>query len=546
MCHGWYAEIPIGELKCDFAEVIPNSPQICGIPIIAVQVENEYGSFGHDKVYLAHIRDALKSAGFTDALLYTSDGPEELPDGTLPDLPAVVNFGPGYAEKGLGILEKFRPGAPLMIGEYWDGWFDQWGRPHSSTQGKEESEVKEIEWVLQHGYSINFYMFHGGTSWGFMNGATSDGPHDYWADTSSYDFSATLDESGRPTKKYFMFRDLIAKHAGEKLPDVPHMPDPMAIPEFRLEQVAPLFTNLPKAIESEKPRSMESVGHSYGYILYRTQITGPVSGNLDVNDVRDYAQVYVDGKLVGTLDRRLDENRLPLRLPQGKVQLDILAENSGRVNFAWKPQSSPSALSTERKGITKSVLLNGKELTGWQIFTFPMTELSELKFGGDVSGPAFCRGTFDVPQIRDTYLDLGGWSKGTVWVNGHQLGRFWDIGPQQTLYVPGPWLKKKGNEVVVLDLKPQSDPVLRGLDHQVLDDLRHPTRRLRNSRERRTKERLMHSRLRSAIGLAHTNFETWPSSSHVFVTHLRLAVALDGNDCSGLVGGRYRKTSDAQ
>ena len=438
-----------------------------GGPIIAVQVENEYGSFDKDKVYMGRIRDALKSAGFTDALLYTSDGPEELPDGTLPDLPAVANFGPGYAQKGLAILEKFRPGAPVMIGEYWDGWFDQWGRPHSTTKGKEEAEVKEVAWVLEHGYSINFYMFHGGTSWGFMNGANSDGPHDYWSDTNSYDYSATLDESGRPTKKYFMFRELIAKHTGEKIPDVSHLPDPIEVPEFHLSQVAPLFTNLPQPMTSEKPRNMESFGQSYGYILYRTQITGPISGHLDVNDVRDYAQVYVDGALVGTLDRRLDENRLPFQLAQNKAQLDILVENSGRVNFA-------EMLRTERKGITKSVLLNGKELTGWQIFTLPMDDLSRLKFGGQNSGPAFYHGSFDLAQTGDTFLDLRGWSKGVVWVNGHPLGRFWEIGPQQTLYVPGPWLKTKGNDVVVFDLKSQPNPVLKGLNHPVLDDLRQP------------------------------------------------------------------------
>jgi beta-galactosidase len=438
-----------------------------GGPIIAVQVENEYGSFDKDKVYLGSIRDALKSAGFTDALLYTSDGPEELADGTLLDLPAVVNFGPGYAEKGLAIMEKFRPGAPLMIGEYWDGWFDHWGEPHHTTKGKEEAELKEIGWVLEHGYSINLYMFHGGTSWGFMNGANSAGPHDYWADTSNYDYSATLDESGRPTKKYFMVRDLIAKHTGEKLLDVPDIPEPIEIPEFHLNQVAPLFANLPQPVASERPRSMESFGQSYGYILYRTQVTGPISGNLDVNDVRDYAQVYVDGEFVGTLDRRLDENRLPFRVTKGQAQLDILVENSGRVNFG-------AALRTERKGITNSVLLNGRELSGWQVFALPLDDLSTLKFGGRDSGPAFYRGTFDLAQIGDTFLDLRRWSKGTAWINGHQLGRFWDIGPQQTLYVPGPWLTRTGNEVVVFDLKPQVNPVLRALNHPVLDELRHP------------------------------------------------------------------------
>jgi beta-galactosidase len=436
-----------------------------GGSIIAVQVENEYGSFDKDKVYMAAIRDAIRAAGFTNSLLYTADGPEELPDGTLPDLPAVTNFGPGYAKEDLGILQKFQPGAPVMIGEWWAGWFDHWGRPHHTTDGA--AEAKELDWILEHGYSISIYMFHGGTSWGFMNGANNDN-HGYWPDTSSYDYSSPLDESGRPTKKYFLFRDVIAKRTGQKPPDVPVVPDPIQIPQLALQQVAPLFANLPEPVACEKPRTMESFGQSYGYILYRTEITGSPSGDLVIFDVRDYAQIYLDGKLVGTLDRRLKQDRLPLQITQGKAQLDILVENMGRINFT-------KALRGERKGITKSVMLNGKELTGWQVFTLPMSDLSNLRFQAQQdSGPAFYRGTFNLSQTGDTFLDLRNWTKGTVWVNGHQLGRFWDIGPQGTLYLPGPWLKKKGNEVVVFDLKPQTKPVLIGLKLPVLDDLRQP------------------------------------------------------------------------
>lgn len=436
-----------------------------GGPIIAVQVENEYGSFDKDKVYLAAIRDALLAAGFTDSLLYTADGPEELADGTLPDVPAVANFGPGEAKKGMDVLEKFRPGAPQMIGEWWAGWFDHWGRPHHAANG--DAEAEELQWILQQGYSINFYMFHGGTTPGFMNGANLD-RNGYWPDTGSYDYSAALDESGRPAKKYFLFRDVISKQTGEPLPNVPTIAKPIAVPEIHLDQVAPLFLNLPRPVHSERPTSMENLGQGYGYILYRTEIPGPVSGTLEVNDVRDYLQIYVNGKLEGALDRRLNENRLPVQVPEGNAQLDILVENSGRVNFT-------KALREERKGITKSVLLNGKELGNWQIFTLPMDDLFGLRFQRSAaSAPAFYRGTFDVASPGDTFLDLGEWSKGAVWVNGHPLGRFWSIGPQRTLYVPGPWLKSKGNELIVFSFNPQPDPVVRGLDHPVLDDLRQP------------------------------------------------------------------------
>jgi beta-galactosidase len=439
-----------------------------GGPIIAVQVENEYGSFDKDKAYLGSIRDALRAAGFTDALLYTADGPEELPDGTLPDLPAAVNLGPGDAREGAEVVQKFRPGAPTMFGEWWAGWFDHWGRPHHTTSA--EQEAQELDWILQHRYSINIYMFHGGTTWGFMNGANND-DGGYWPDTSSYDYSAALDESGRPTKKYFLFRDVIAKRTGRELPDVPAIPNAAEIPQFILPEVAPLFANLPTFIASDNVRNMEALGQSYGYILYRTQVAGPTSGELVAADVRDYAQVYVDGKLIGTLDRQLKQDRLPLQISDRNARLDILVENTGRINFT-------KALRDERKGITKSVTLNGRDLTGWQIFSLPMNDLSNLQFQDrrDASddGPAFHRGSFNISQIRDTFLDLRNWSKGTVWVNGHQLGRFWDVGPQGTLYVPGPWLKKDGNEIIVFDLKSQSNPVIRGLARPVLDELRQP------------------------------------------------------------------------
>lgn len=436
-----------------------------GGPIIAVQVENEYGSFDNDHEYMRQIYDALRASGFTKSLLYTADGPGQLPRGTLPGVTAVVNLGPGDAKTGLETLAKFRPGAPLMIGEWWAGWFDHWGRPHHVTDG--EQEARELDWVLSQGYSINIYMFHGGTTPGFMNGANNDS-NGYWPDTSSYDYSAALDESGRPTKKYFLFRDVIAKHTVEKLPDVPEVAPAFAVPEIKLDRAALLFSNLPKPITSVKPIPMEAAGQSYGYILYRTEIAQPVAGDLVIHDVRDYAQVYLDGKLAGTLDRRLKQDSLRIETTAAHARLDILVENGGRINFT-------KALRGERKGITESVSLNGTELTGWRIFALPMSNLKSLKYETSApSGPAFYRGTFQLDKTGDTFLHLGNWSKGTVWVNGHHLGRFWKIGPQQTLYVPAPWLKRGNNEIVVFDLMPQQQPVVSGLDHPILDDLREP------------------------------------------------------------------------
>lgn len=446
-----------------------------GGPIIAVQVENEYGSFGKDKDYLHWQLGALRHAGFKDVYLFTADGDVQLPNGTLPELPAVVNFGPGEADSAFARLARFKPGEPLMSGEYWAGWFDQWGQPHHTTDAAQQT--KELRWMLDEGYSVSLYMFHGGTTPGFMNGANIDHGH-YHPQTSSYDYDAALDESGRPTPKYYMFRDAIAKATGVTPPPVPATPAPMAVAPFALARVASVFDHLPAPVHTARPRGMETFGQSYGYILYRTTLANSTSGELVIRDVRDYAQIYVDGQWKGTLDRRLAEDSMPLTVPAG-ARLDILVENSGRVNFA-KP------LRHEEKGITHSVTLAGTEVTGWDVFTLPMNSVASLTCpaarlsdcptppAANTSSPgaAIYRGAFTLSRTADTFLDTRGWGKGTVWVNGHQIGRFWGIGPEQTLYVPGPWLRRGRNDVVVFDLLPPDHLTLQGLDHPILDDLR--------------------------------------------------------------------------
>lgn len=436
-----------------------------GGPIIAIQVENEYGSFDHDAVYMREVRDAITDAGFTDALLYTADGPGQLPAGTLPDLPAVVNFGPGGARRAFAALRAFRPDGPLMSGEYWAGWFDQWGRPHAHTNG--DRQAREIDWMLGQGGSFSLYMFHGGTTFGFMNGANMDGT--YRPQTTSYDYDAALDESGRPTPKYFTFRDVIARHLpGVTLPPVPTSPPPIAVPRFALTESAPLWSVLPAPVRSARPKTMEEVGQSYGYILYRTRLEGPAAGELVLTDLHDYAEIFLNRQRVATLDRRLNQNRASLAIPAGPATLDILVENSGRINFK-------KDLRQERKGITRSATFAGRELTGWDIYPLPMTDVSDLAFArGLAPGPAFYRGRFEVGEPGDTFLDLRGWEKGAVWVNGHALGRFWHIGPQQTLYLPGPWLHRGANEIVVFDLGSARGPNGRsvaGLTKPVLDEL---------------------------------------------------------------------------
>ncbi|HYN06732.1 MAG TPA: beta-galactosidase [Vicinamibacterales bacterium] len=399
----------------------------------------------------------LVRAGFGGVLLYTADGDVQLPNGTLPDLPAVVNFGTGAAENAFKRLAAFRPDGPMMTGEYWAGWFDQWGRRHSTTNA--ERQTHELAWMLGRGYSINLYMFHGGTTFGFMNGANIDNKR-YFPQTSSYDYDAALNESGRLTAKYFAFRDVISRHLGQALPPIPASQAPIMIPPFRLTVSAPLSALLDRGVPVDRPRSMESFGQAYGYILYRTTIPAPARGELVIGDVRDYAQVYLNGALAGTIDRRLDQDRITIDVTSTDTRLDILVENSGRVNFALP-------LRDERKGITREVRLADKELTNWTVFPLPMTTAPAAAprrtTTSGFDGVGVYRGTFQLTVTGDTFLDTRGWGKGTVWINGHHLGRFWDIGPQQTLYVPGPWLRAGRNEIVVFSLTRPAHETMAGL-----------------------------------------------------------------------------------
>jgi len=415
-----------------------------GGPIIAVQVENEYGSFGNDHSYMEQIHRDLLDAGFNKALLYTADGPEFIPNGSLPELPAVINFAPGNARQAFEALHKLRPEGPFMAGEWWDGWFDYWGGPHHTTDAK--SQADELEWILRQGYSISIYMFHGGTNFGWMNGANMD-KTPYRPDVTSYDYDAALDESGRPTLKYSLFRQAIAKATGVTAAPTPAVGPAIELPAAKLSQAVSLWQSLPQPVHSDHPLTMEDLDQAYGYILYRTTIAEPVAGDLVLDEVHDYALIYANGTLLGSLDRRLEQNRLHVDLKEPNTRLDILVENTGRVNFTV-------AIRGESQGITKQVMLGGKLLSDWQIYSLPMENTGKLAFRAtDCTGPCFYRGTLQVDRVADTFLEASGFTKGFVWVNGQPLGRIWDIGPQKTLYLPGPWLHLGANDVIVFDLE---------------------------------------------------------------------------------------------
>jgi len=371
-----------------------------------------------------------------------------------------INFGGSdNAQHEFEILKKYRPNGPFFNSEFWDGWFDHWGSKHAGSNATKESA--NLEWMLKQGYSVSVYMFHGGTSFGWMNGANWD-ENRYEPDVTSYDYDAALNESGRPTKKYWAFREVIERTTGVKPAEVPAVAPTQKIPEFKLEEAVSLWDILPAPAKSEQVQSMEDLDQAYGYILYRTELKKAANGALVLEDLHDFAQVYVDGKLAGTPDRRLKQNKLTLSAAAG-ARLDILVENTGRINFSEE-------LRGERKGITKQVTLEGAPVLGWEIYALPMADVQKLPFKKEAcTGACFYRGTLRAEKPLDTFLDTSAFTKGQVWLNGRAMGRVWDIGPQKTLYFPGPWLKAGENEVVVFDLEGKPGRTLAGRAEPILD-----------------------------------------------------------------------------
>jgi len=429
--------------------------------LLMVQVENEYGSYGHDKEYMALVRDTLKEVGY-DVPLYVAEGSSQLASAWIPGTVAGVNGG-GWPDT-IETADKYTPGGPYIVPEFYPGWLDHWGENKSITDG----DVKGFTELIRHKVSASLYMFHGGTNFGFMNGANYGG--NYQPDITSYDYDAPLDEAGRPRQKYFAFRDAIKEVTGVTPPPIPPTIPVVTIPRFTLGQAGSLLGALPKGVKSEKTKTMEELGQAYGFVLYRTRVKGPTSATLTLKDLRDFAVVMLDGKVVASLDRRRKQQETELTIPPGESELDLLVENCGRINYGGK-------LPDNHKGITDKVLLGGDELLGWEIYSLPMKDVSHIHLDGKTpKGPTFYRGAFKLESTGDAFLDLRGWTKGVVWVNGHNLGRYWWIGPQQTLYVPGVWLKKGSNDIVVFEQLGTASPTIEGLPEPILTDLRHETK----------------------------------------------------------------------
>lgn len=439
--------------------------------IIMVQVENEYGAYATDKEYIANIRDIVKGAGFTDVPLFQCDWSSTFQRNGLDDLVWTINFGTGAnIDAQFKKLQEARPNAPLMCSEFWSGWFDHWGRKHETRDA--ETMVSGIKDMLDRHISFSLYMTHGGTTFGHWGGANSPA---YSAMCSSYDYDAPISEAGWATPKYYKLREMMMQYAdsAQVIPDVPAAYPVIEIPEFELKEVAPLFDNLPEPKLSEDIKPMEQFDQGWGTILYRTSLPEVKEGTtLLIDEVHDWAQVYADGKLLGRLDRRRGQNSLVLPSLQKGTRLDILVEAMGRVNF--------DVAIHDRKGITNKVELltetDKKELKNWEVYSFPVdydfAESKKYAEGEKLDAPAYYRATFELDRVGNVFLDMQTWGKGMVWVNGKAMGRFWKIGPQQTLFMPGCWLKKGKNEIIVLDLLGPEKATVSGLKKPILDMLR--------------------------------------------------------------------------
>lgn len=410
-----------------------------GGPVIMLQIENEYGSYDSDKEYLGINKEMLREAGFT-VELYTCDGPSQMPKGYLPGiLPAVNGFDNIQGVKEL--INKYNNGhGPYFIAEWYPAWFDSWGEKHHTFPV--ESFIETYKKVLEAGFSINIYMVHGGTTRGFWNGANMP---PFRPQTSSYDYDAPIDEAGNITPKYLAMQKVIFDHQKKQAPTPSVRNKTIKIPSIIFEKSADLFENLTYPVEAVHPLTFEDLHQGYGLVLYRSIIKKPAKGFLRITNVRDYAIVFINGKRIGILDRRLNQDSLFLDIAE-ECKLEILVENMGRINYG-------EFLNDNNKGITKAVFFDGQEVLNWKMFRIPFSKFPEFESSENTMffTPVIKKASFDLPEIGDTYLDLTNWGKGVVWLNGHNLGRYWNIGPTQTIYIPAPWLKQKDNELIIFD-----------------------------------------------------------------------------------------------
>ena len=463
-----FMERSINYLKKVGKELAPYQIQNGG-NIIMVQVENEYGVFGNDTRYMGKVRDAIRISGFDKVQLFRCDWSSNFFNYDVDGVYTALNFGAGSnIEKQFEKYKEIYPKAPLMCSEYWTGWFDYWGRAHETRSIS--SFIGSLKDMLDRKISFSLYMAHGGTSFGQWGGANAP---PFGSMVASYDYNAPINEAGLPTDKFYAVRDLMKNYLnpGETIPEPPANYPSISIPKITFKESASLFENLPKANKTETIQSMEAFDQGWGRILYRTQLPEcKTAFKLKITELRDWANIYVNGKLIGNLDRRKDENTIEIPSAKKGDVLDILVEAMGRVNYG--------KTIIDRKGITEKVEMlvasNTTNLTNWEVFNFPVDYdfQKNLKFKSQkANGPAWHKASFDLKATGDTYIDMSSWGKGMVWVNGYNLGRYWKIGPQQTLFMPGCWLKNGKNEIIILDLETPTATQISGVITPVLDKI---------------------------------------------------------------------------
>ncbi|WP_426588173.1 glycoside hydrolase family 35 protein [Mucilaginibacter sp. R-33] len=425
-----------------------------GGPIIMVQAENEFGSYvaqrkdvplADHKIYSAAIKDLLLKAG-VDVPLFTSDGDWLFEGGVIKGALPTAN-GEGDTKNLKKLINQYNGGkGPYMVAEYYPGWLDHWGEKFEKVS--ETSVIKDLEKYLKDTVSFNIYMAHGGTNFGFTSGANYDKEHQIQPDITSYDYDAPISEAGWVTPKFTAIRNMMKKYAAYAIPEVPAQLPGIRIPAIKLTKTTDLLEMAKdqQAVESDTPQTFEELNQGNGYVLYSRKFTQPVSGTLNLEGLRDYATIYINGEKIAELNRQSNKFSCPINIPFN-ARLDILVENLGRINYGGE-------IIHNLKGIISPVKVDDHEITGnWQMYKLPMDKAPALGAGttNTAGHPALYQGTFDLNKVGDTFLDMKNWGKGIVFVNGINIGRYWKIGPQQTLYLPGCWLKKGTNSIVVLD-----------------------------------------------------------------------------------------------
>ena len=472
-----------------------------GGPIIMVQVENEYGSYGEDKPYVSEIRDCLRGIYGKDLALFQCDWSSNFEKNGLEDLTWTMNFGTGAnINDQFRRLGELRPNAPKMCSEFWSGWFDKWGARHETRPAKDM--VDGMDEMLSKGISFSLYMTHGGTSFGHWAGANSPG---FAPDVTSYDYDAPINEYGQTTPKYFELRKMMEKYNdGKALPAVPKPAAPIiTIPKFELKEFSSIFngsdTELKMPIRKEGGlMTFEEMDMGWGSMLYTTTMPEIPAQSVITADFHDFAQVFINGKYIGKIDRVKNEKSLTLPPVKKGDELEILVEAMGRINFGraikdfkgivgevaitaevegiettWKPQGwvkfgLPDSYEKAADAFVHNNDYTQAEKEGQRLGKQPQWNVDGLDL---VSKRGYYRGYFNINKVGDTFLNFETWGKGQVYVNGHALGRIWSIGPQQTLYCPGCWLKKGKNEIIVLDVVGPKEAVVWGQDKPELNKL---------------------------------------------------------------------------